>query len=91
MLMKEFFLDAARFGRIDLEQIGDVGPHPHIDARKDICRRRIQRVVEIKYPGVDMVERSEHALALKRRCARWQRFMIRWRRAQPKLHAPDHC
>ncbi len=47
-------LDAARLDRIATDQLHDILAHPHVDQREQIGARRIERVIEIENPVVDM-------------------------------------
>src|SRR6058998_1610406 len=58
--MKMRFLDAMRFFGIAAEQIFNELPHAYIDQREQIGRRRIEAVVQIEDPAVDMGKRGDH-------------------------------
>ena len=66
--MEESLLDPVRRGRIEPQQPRHERPHPHVDLGEQVGLRRIQRVVEVEDPGVDMGERVRHerSLAVRR-------------------------
>ena len=49
-------LDAPGFDRVDLEELADVFADPGIDLLPEVDVMRIERVVQIEHPGVDVAE-----------------------------------
>ena len=60
MIMEIAFLNPSRFNSIAAEQILDEEPHANVDQPEEIGRGRIERVVEIEDPAIDMAEREQH-------------------------------
>ena len=54
-------LDEPRFGLVDVEQLRHEGADPDVDLVEQPAARRIERVVEIEHPGVDMGEAAAHS------------------------------
>src|SRR3546814_18664516 len=51
-------LYAPRLHPVAVQKIGDEPAHALVDLREDIGLGRIERVVEVEYPRIDMVERK---------------------------------
>jgi len=51
-------LDATRLDGIDFQEIADVGADPRVDLLPQVDVMRIQRVVEIEHPRIDVSERA---------------------------------
>src|SRR3546814_3301207 len=49
---------APRLHPVAVQKIGDEPAHALVDLREDIGLGRIERVVEVEYPRIDMVERK---------------------------------
>ncbi len=64
MVVEILLLHAPRLDRVDIEQPHDEGAHALVDQVEQLRRRRIERVVEIEDPAVDMVEARRHVAAL---------------------------
>ena len=73
MVVKIFFLHPPRLDRVAAQQPHDERPHARVDQVEQLRRRRIERVVEIEDPVLDMVDRRGHdARAHRARTARRQ-------------------
>ncbi len=59
-------LQPARLVPRQLQQPRDIIGHPLVDLREQVRARRIERVVQIEDPGVDMGERRQHRRASRR-------------------------
>ena len=57
-------LDALGLNRVTPNQRLDIAAHPFIDQRKQVGARRIQRIVEIEDPAIDMIKRWWHPAPL---------------------------
>ena len=49
-------LDAPRLGRVDIEKVGDEGPHMPVDMGDQPLGDRIERVIEVENPGLDVID-----------------------------------
>src|SRR3546814_6350327 len=58
--MEIVLLDPPRLDRVATEKARDISADPLVDPREQVRRRRIERVVEIEDPGVDMGKISAH-------------------------------
>ena len=58
--MKVHFLDPPRFSGVDIEKPLDIGGHSLIDQLKQPTARRVQAIVEIEDPVVDVGEAVVH-------------------------------
>ncbi len=63
VLSEHLLLDALRLDRVDPQETLDIQPHPHVDQPEQVHRRRVERVVQIEDPGIDMIERGKHGRA----------------------------
>src|SRR3546814_13394845 len=61
--MEIVLLDPPRLDRVATEKARDISADPLVDPREQVRRRRIERVVEIEDPGVDMGKISAHCRA----------------------------
>jgi len=64
MLVEETLLHPVRLGRVDAEQLLDIGAHAPVDQLEQVAAVRIEAVVEIEDPAFDMGEVGGHACAL---------------------------
>ena len=60
VLVEVTLLDALRFSQIAIQQALNIGAHPLVDQREQPRRRRIEAVVEVENPVVDMAETRVH-------------------------------
>ncbi|MGY4380481.1 hypothetical protein ACVWZ3_008120 [Bradyrhizobium sp. i1.3.6] len=65
-------LDLARFLRADVQPVADELPDPRVDLLPQIDVMRVERVVEVEHPGVDMGKgaRGGHIKSLSVGCKR---------------------
>src|SRR3546814_19377360 len=61
--MEIVLLEPPRLDRVATEKARDISADPLVDPREQVRRRRIERVVEIEDPGVDMGKISAHCRA----------------------------
>ena len=60
MIMEMLFLHLAGLDRVDIQQPLDVGSHPLVDQREQPARCRVEAVVEVENPVIDMSEVRVH-------------------------------
>jgi hypothetical protein len=66
MLPEIALLNRPRLDRIDAEKPFDERRHPLVDQPEQVRRRRVERVVEIEDPGIDVGKRGRHGSAPSR-------------------------